>query len=397
MGKVWVVAWNRRATIRRALVALGLATAGVLAFWAATRPPEPAAATLRLGTTGDGAGFARALEPRGFQFPVDHGPHLDFQTEWWYYTGNLTTSEGDHLGYQLTFFRRGLSPTAPRRASAFGTNQIYFAHLALTDVAGREHTSFERFSRGAAGLAGARGEPFAVWIEDWRAEALDAAGSVVRLTAAQDGLVLELTLEATKAIVAHGDAGLSRKSDVPGNASYYLSFTRLATTGRITLPDRGPIEVSGESWFDHEWSTSALGAGAVGWDWFSLQLGDGQELMYFQIRRDDGSLEPVSGGTLVASDGSVRRLAAADVRIDVLSEWRSPASGSTYPSTWRVRVPAAEIDLRVEPWIADQEMDVSFVYWEGAVRLAGSSQGRAVEGVGYVELTGYASSIAGQF
>jgi predicted secreted hydrolase len=176
-----------------------------------------------------------------------------------------------------------------------------------------------------------------------------------------------------------------------------LSFTRLATTGRITLPDRGPIEVSGESWFDHEWSTSALGAGAVGWDWFSLQLGDGQELMYFQIRRDDGSLEPVSGGTLVASDGSVRRLAAADVRIDVLSEWRSPASGSTYPSTWRVRVPAAEIDLRVEPWIADQEMDVSFVYWEGAVRLAGSSQGRAVEGVGYVELTGYASSIAGQF
>lgn len=374
-----------------------LAAALIWVFGWATRPPEPTTPPLRLAATGDITGFARASEPREFAFPRDHGPHLDFQTEWWYYTGNLATAAGRHFGYQLTFFRRGLSPTAPERASKFGANQVYFAHFALTDVGSDSHTSFERFSRGAMALAGAAGEPFMVWIDDWRVEALDAKGDVVRLVAAQDGLALELTLRAVKPIVAQGDRGLSQKSEQPGNASYYLSFTRLATTGRIALPGQATVEVSGESWFDHEWSTSALGPGAVGWDWFSLQLSGGQELMYFQIRREDGSLEPVSGGTLVAADGALQRVSADEVGLEVLDTWRSPTSGAQYPARWRLRLPAASLDLIVEPWIADQELDVSFIYWEGAVRLTGTRQGQPVSGVGYVELTGYAASIAGQF
>ena len=374
-----------------------LAMMGVAAFWYWTRPPVPEAPPLALGGTGDATGFTRALEPRTFSFPRDHGPHLDYQTEWWYYTGNLDLADGRHVGYQLTFFRRGLSPAAPERASAFGTNQIYFAHFAITDVSADQHQSFERFSRGAAGLAGASGEPFSVWLDDWQVQALDVVGEQLHLKAAQGGLALDLTLDATKPIVAHGDAGLSPKSSTPGNASYYLSFTRLATTGTVTLADGSSQAATGESWFDHEWSTSALGAGAIGWDWFSLQLSDGQELMYFQIRKEDGSLEAVSGGTLVAPDGTTRHLSADEVQLDVLDTWRSPVSGAAYPAGWRLRIPSAGLDLQATPWIADQEMQVSFVYWEGAVRLTGISQGVALTGNGYIELTGYAASIAGQF
>ncbi len=377
-----------------AALAAGLLLAG--AWWQArSRPAEPA--PLRLEASSAPAGFARALEPRPFTLPADHGPHLEFQTEWWYYTGNLTTEAGQHVGFQLTFFRRGLSPEAVARASSFATNQVYFAHFAVTDVDGGKHTSAERFSRGAAGLAGATGEPYRVWLEDWRVEALNADGSEVRLVARQDDLALDLTLRSVKPIVAHGDAGLSPKSEAPGNASYYLSYTRLAAAGTASLHGQ-PVAVEGQAWFDHEWSTSALAPGAIGWDWFSLQLDDGREIMYFQIRRDDGSLEPVSGGTLVEADGTTRRLAAADVTIDVLDQWRSPTSGASYPSRWRVSIPSAGLVLEAEPWLADQEMDVSFVYWEGAVRLRGSgSAGQAIAGQGYIEMTGYAASIAGQF
>ena len=384
--------------MRKMVIAVLVVIVAVAGFWYVTRPAEVETALLTLPQTGDGAGFARAFEPIDFAFPRDHGPHLDYQTEWWYYTGNLTTAYGSHVGYQLTFFRRALSPTAVERASPFATDQVYFAHFAVTDVAGGEHLSFERFSRGAAGLAGARGEPFGVWLEDWRAEALDEAGNVVHLVAAQEGLALDLTLRADKPIVAHGEDGLSPKSETPGNASYYLSFTRMNTEGTVRLGGEA-VSVTGESWFDHEWSTSALGAGAIGWDWFSLQLDDGQELMYFQIRREDGSLEPASGGTLVAPDGNTRRLAVAEVQIEVLDTWRSPheGSGAEYPARWRIVIPSAGIELIAEPWLADQEMRVSFVYWEGAVRLTGTSSGGAVAGNGFIELTGYAQSIAGQF
>ena len=375
-----------------------LGTAAIAAFILATRPREAGQPTIRFDDADPAstAGFERALEPRDYVFPDDHGPHLGFQTEWWYYTGNLAAADGRRVGYQLTFFRRGLTPTTPERVSDFATNQVYFAHFALTDVAGNEHTSSERFSRGAAGLAGATGQPYEVWLEDWRAEALSPDGSAIHLVARQGDLALDLNLQAAKPIVAHGDAGLSPKSEVPGNASYYLSFTRLETSGEVRLGGEA-LAVTGDSWFDHEWSTSALGEGAIGWDWFSLQLDDGRELMYFQIRREDGSIEPVSGGTLVAADGTTRHLASDEVELEVLATWRSPTTGGMYPSRWRFAIPSDGLEIEIEPLIPDQEMDVSFVYWEGAVSLTGQSRGAPVAGLGFVELTGYVTSIAGQF
>jgi predicted secreted hydrolase len=344
--------------------------------------------------TPDLSGFARAMEPRPFTFPADHGPHLDYQTEWWYYTGNFETAEGRHFGYQLTFFRRALAPGTPDRASAFATTQIYFAHFALTEVSSGTHTFFERFSRGAAGLAGASGDPFTVWLEDWRTEALDEQGEEVRLQAAEGPISIDLTLQSVKPIVAQGDRGLSPKSEEPGNASYYLSFTRLHTIGQITVGNQS-YAVSGESWFDHEWSTSALGPQAVGWDWFSLQLNDDREVMFYQIRLADGSVEPVSAGTLIEADGPARGLTQADVVLTVTRRWKSLESDADYPAGWRLQVPSAGIDLAIEPWVADQEMRVSFDYWEGAVRVHGTSAGRPVDGNGYVELTGYGESMQG--
>jgi predicted secreted hydrolase len=353
-------------------------------------------AQLELAPAGQPAEFARALAPRTLEFPADHGPHLEYQTEWWYYIGNMQSEDGRHFGFQLTFFRRGLQPGEPDRASAFAANHIYSAHLAVTDTDGGEHRAWERFSRGAAGLAGAQARPFRVWLDDWSVEGLNAEASEVRLSAGEEDFILALRLGAERAPVAHGEAGLSQKSAVPGNASYYVSLPRMEAEGLLEL-DGTSYQVRGQAWFDHEWGTTTLGPQAVGWDWFGLQLEDGRELMAFQIRNRDGSIEPVSGGTLVAADGTVQRLMAADVQLQVLGTWTSPASGTAYPSGWRMVVPVAGLDLTLQPRLKDQENRLSVVYWEGAVSVVGTSQGGPVAGEGFAELTGYYAPLEGDF
>jgi predicted secreted hydrolase len=358
--------------------------------------PERGVARLELGPPLDTSGFARVTTSRSYRLPADHGPHFEYQTEWWYYTGNLESADERAYGFQLTFFRRGLSPGPPPDEPGLATNQVYFAHLALTDVTEATHVFAERWCRGAGQLAGARGEPFAVWLEDWHVESLNADGSAVRLAAHDEGLALELELEALKPLARHGDRGVSPKSTEPGNASHYIGYTRLSARGRLVSGARS-MEVSGQAWFDHEWSTSALGEDAVGWDWFSLQLDDGRELMYFQIRREEGGVEPVSGGTLVERDGTTRHLGKADVTLSVLDRWTSPETGASYPARWRVGVPSEGLDLQVRPRVSGQEMRTSFVYWEGTVDVAGIRRGQPLTGRGYVELTGYARSMQGVF
>ncbi len=333
-------------------------------------------------------GYARADRVREFSFPQDHGPHPEFQTEWWYYTGNLQAADGRQLGYQLTFFRRAISPTPSVRASEWATNQVYFAHFAVTDIRANSHWGTERFSRGAAGLAGATGEPYRVWLENWEVTSLDAAGNEVQLRVRDSERALDLKLTAIKPPVLHGRNGLSQKTAEIGNASYYISFTRLATEGTVEI-DGDKVSVSGLSWMDHEFSTTTLGANAVGWDWFSIQLDDQREVMLFQIRQADGSIEPMASGTLVEPDGSLRHLTRDQFNIQVLSRWASQRSGATYPSRWAVSIPSADVQLTIEPLTADQEMRVSLVYWEGAVKISGRSNGKPVGGKGFVEMTGY--------
>jgi predicted secreted hydrolase len=363
--------------------------------------------------TPDISGFARATGPRAFVFPADHGPHPDYQTEWWYYTGNLQTVDGRRFGYQLTFFRRALAPPAqlPRRTSDWATDQVYMAHFALSDINGIKHHAFERLGRGAAGLAGAQvldtsPAPFKVWLDDWQVEGMndnpsncpqpDVQPCVYHLAAEQEGFAVDLTLSDLKGPILQGDQGYSQKGPQPGQASYYYSLTRLVTQGFVQIGDER-FAVQGLSWMDHEWSTSALSSDQVGWDWFSIQLDDGGELMVFQIRDVDGSIDPFSSGALIAADGSVSPLRVGDFIIEPLSTWKSPRSGGVYPSHWRIHVPAAGLELEVKPLLADQELNVSYAYWEGAVSLVGTRQGASVTGNGYVELTGYSGSMGGKF
>lgn len=341
-------------------------------------------------------GFQRAEAPLDWDFPKDFGPHPDYHTEWWYYTGNLESDQGDRFGYQLTIFRRALRPAEDRtdRESTWATEQIYMGHFALSDQSAGQHYGFERFSRGAAGLAGAQSEPYRVWIEDWQVSR-SAAGEY-QLIAEQDGIKLDLILKDLKGPILHGDQGYSQKGPDQGNASHYYSQTRMQTSGSIQT-NTGSYQVSGLSWKDHEFSTIALSSGQVGWDWFSIQLDDGSELMVFQIRREDGSIDPYSSGTLIDPSGDVVSLAQVDFEIQVEDSWSSPKSRAKYPSLWRVIVPSANLELLIQPILADQEMNLSYAYWEGAVDVQGTLAGNDVSGSGYVEMTGYASSFEGEF
>ncbi len=301
----------------------------------------------------------------------------------------MRASEGRHFGYQLTFFRSALSSQEPAPgSSAWRSRQVYLAHFALTDVAGQRHRAFERFSRGALGLAGARTRPFEVWVDDWAAASVGEDTFPLRLRAARDGVALDLTLGQGKAVVLNGDNGLSRKGPTPGNASYYYSFTRMLSHGEMRLGERR-FAVRGDSWMDREWSTSALEKDVAGWDWFALRLSDGRDLMFYRLRRRDGAVNPFSRGTLVEPDGRWQPLPRAQVRLTVREHWRSPASGARYPAEWDLAVPEHGINLEVTPRVADQEMDLSVRYWEGAVEVRGQSGGRSVAGDGYLEMTGY--------
>ena len=338
--------------------------------------------------TADDHGYAKALAPRDFHFPADHGPHPEFRTEWWYYTGNLATVEGRRFGFQLTFFRSALAPAMPARTSAWATRQAWLAHFTVSDVQGGTFRSFERWSRGALGLADARAQPFHVWVKDWSAAAVGDTALPLRLTAAEDNVGIDLVLQQGKPPVLQGEHGLSRKSAEPGNASYYYSLTRMPAAGTVRVGDER-FAATGLAWMDREWSTSALGKDQVGWDWFSLQLSDGWDLMLYRLRRTDGTADPASSGTVVDPTGASRTLPLSDFQIAGSGGWRSPRSNARYPASWRVRVPSEALDLAIRPLLADQELDVSFRYWEGAVALAGTHRGRPVQGHGYVELTGY--------
>lgn len=364
--------------------------------WLWPRPGTPAIQAGLVSEPIDITGFARAESAQPFEFPADLGPHPDYQTEWWYYTGNLDSDSGEHFGFQLTFFRRALLPAEAResRASDWATEQIYFAHFALTDVAGREFQAFERFARGAGGIAGAQAAPYAVWLEDWKIqENMDGS---YHLLAAQDGILLELELTDLKGPIPQGDQGYSQKGPEAGNASYYYSQSRLKAEGTIRIDDQ-TYAVSGLSWKDHEYSTSALAPGQVGWDWFSIQLDNQVELMLFYLRRADGSVDPYSSGTLIFPDGSTQTLDREDFSITVTDDWHSPHSGATYPAGWQVSIPEQAIELTITPYLADQELQVSFIYWEGAVQVSGTMNGQMVRGNGYVELTGYFASMEGEF
>ena len=333
-------------------------------------------------------GFARALRPQKFSFPSDHGPHNPYRSEWWYFTGNLKNPQGRKFGYELTFFRFALKAQMPESRSAWRSNQMYMAHLTLTDVESGTFYTDERKSREGNDLAGASNKKYQVWLYDWSAKTEGEADFPLRLKAKSNDFAIDLLLTSKKRYVLQGDEGLSQKSREPGNASYYYSYPRLETEGSVSVAGKQFL-VTGTSWMDREWSTSALSDEQSGWDWFALQLSDNTELMFYRLRRKDGQPDSNSSGSFVLADNTKITLKKDDIAIKNLDSWKSPHSEITYPSSWRVTVPGQSLDVEIVPLINDQELNVSYRYWEGAVSVTGTKNGKPIEGKGYVELAGY--------
>jgi len=335
--------------------------------------------------------FDKAIEKRKFIFPEDHGPHPGFRTEWWYFTGNLTSEDNKQFGYQFTIFRTALSKDSNEGKSEWSSNQIYMAHFAVTDISENEFYYDERFSRNGNGLAGAQIDPFKVWLEDWQINQIsdNAVFELPKLNikARSDKAEIDFDVESVKPLVLQGDSGLSQKGKGEGNASYYYSYTKLKTEGKIKI-DGKEFTVNGYSWMDREWSTSALSDDQKGWDWFALQLDDSTEIMYYQMRKNDGSPDIFSKGTIIDDNGSVRTVNKEDVTLEVTEYWDSP-EGEKYPSGWMLKIPSENIELRLTPAVKEQLMNVSVRYWEGAVKIEGMKNGSEIKGRGYVELTGY--------
>jgi predicted secreted hydrolase len=285
------------------------------------------------------------------------------------------------------------------RENSWSVRDIYLAHFTITDVEEDRFYTAQLASRAGPGLAGAGTEGMDVWLLDWKARMQD---SVISLEAKKDNIELNLQLQPHKPLIIHGQKGLSKKGPDEGQASYYVSFTDLETSGTLKREQGGVlIKVKGRSWFDHEFGSNQLAPDQQGWDWFGLHLSDGRDLMIYQLRRKDGSIEPATSGTLVEAKGTSRHLKLADLSISVLDRWKSPQSGGTYPSRWHIRVPLAEIDLIIAPLVAHQELNTKettgLFYWEGAVTGEGTSGKRNVACEGYVELTGYVESLGGFF
>lgn len=343
--------------------------------------------------------WQRAVGPWNWSFPRDHGSHPSFRTEWWYFTGNLKGPRQSRWGYQLTFFRQGIRSKPREGVTSWSIRDLYLGHFALTDASAGQFWYAERLSREGPGLAGASEKGLDVWLLNWRARQL---GTKVNLEARHGAMALSLEVEPQKPIVFHGKAGLSQKGPREGQASYYFSYTDTRVKGSVKPPSSpSPISVEGKGWFDHEFGSNQLTEEQVGWDWFSLHLSNGQDLMMYLLRRKDGTVEPSSSGTLVSATGQPLHLRLSDFEVEILDRWRSPRSGATYPSRWHVRVPSSQIAVEVKPVVPSQELQTGgstgVIYWEGAVEGSGTAGGKPVTCEGYVELTGYASPLRGLF
>jgi predicted secreted hydrolase len=325
--------------------------------------------------------YREALPGYHYQFPRDHFEHQDFRTEWWYYTGNVKDTQGKRFGFELVFFRQGARP-GTSNPSRWSIENLYLAHAAVTDADGKRFSFDERLNREGPGIAGASAAEGRVWNGNWQVK---WAGEKQTLDAVGPDFRFHLDLSPMKPLVIHGQEGISRKAEGRGRASHYVSFPRLQAKGSITSAG-AQHDVSGTAWMDHEWFSQPLSADQSGWDWFSIQLENNTELMLFQLRRKDGSIDPNASGTFIDAEGKGHHLTRSDFTLEPGEKW------GKYPVGWRITVPSLKIDLKAAAVLPNQSIAAKNAgpkYWEGAVNYTGSHQG-----VGYLEMTGYEGSVS---
>lgn len=379
---------------RRLLRVAPLLTGIVLGAWSA---PAGEGAAAR-----DANGFALPQAGARFVFPRDHGSHPSFRIEWWYVTGHLFEAGGARYGFQITFFRQASPPPKPGQeivaSQQFASDQLFLAHVALLDVQTGRFLHQERVAR-RGWDAGASEERLELRNGSWSLRQDRSGADRFSLSGSINGEVrLALELTPRKPMVVFGVDGVSRKGPGATAASHYLTFPRLRTAGTVTLGGV-PRAVTGSAWMDHEWSSSQLGDGQVGWDWAALQLDDGRELMAYRMRRADGAIDPYSTLNWVARDGSLTTAAASEFSLEVIRRWTSPATGAEYPIEVEIVTRDPESGgtrrLRLEPLAEHQELPGAIggvPYWEGACRIR-DERGQVV-GSAYLELTGYAGDLA---
>lgn len=322
------------------------------------------------------------------RFPQDEAPHKNL-TEWWYYTGHLNTMTPDgqahHYGFELVFFQALRSDFPP----------IYAAHFAISDITrGEFHYDQRRLTEPSAILPnGNSTSGLNVAVNDWSIRALNGHD---HLQARMDGYSIDLDLSALKAPTLHNGNGLITYG--LGGFSYYYSRTSMAVTGTL-LDHQQRLQATGDAWMDHQWG-NFLTLGGGGWDWYSIQLNNRTEMMLYIIRDADGQAVSAYIG-IIGVAGHYLDLPASSLHTSVLDHWTSATTGITYPSGWRVEIndPHLKASLTLQPELKNQELVVTQstgnTYWEGAVSITGSassleqSRELAVQGEGYVELTGY--------
>ena len=335
------------------------------------------------------AQYKTALPDYRYEFPRDHFNHEEFQTEWWYTTGNLIAADGHHYGFELTFFRQGIDRD-PGKTEPWDIQDLHLAHLALSDLDGGKFYHAERANRAGPGLAGIDAQQKRIWNGNWE---IRWNGEEETLNVVDERFSLLFSLHSEKTPVIHGENGISQKAAGAGHASHYISFTRLLTKGTIEVTGKS-IDVRGTSWMDHEFFTHSMDTEQVGWDWLSVQLEDNTELMLYQFRRKDGSKDPFSSGTYVDAQGKSVYLTAVDFRLIPAGEtWTSGITGAKYPVAWNMEIPKLGLKLAAMTRLKSQELadgsKIAPSYWEGAIAIDGTRSGASVRGVGYLEMTGY--------
>lgn len=355
------------------------------------------ACAIALAATVSAQQWKLAVPGYRYEFPRDDFNHPDYQTEWWYYTGNLRAPDGHRFGFELTFFREGIRLSPQQAAESDATwrpDQIYLAHLALSDIDGQQFFHTERLNRAGPSLAGSSLEQQRYWNGNWQVRWSSLASGSQELEAVCKRFNLHLSLTPAKPLVIHGKDGVSAKGPLPGEASHYLSFTRLAARGELSDWNNRSLALSGLAWMDHEFFSQTADESLAGWDWFAIQLNNNEEIMLYRLRRKSGQADRFSSGTYVDAQGRAHFLSASDFSLSPREIWHSAASGARYPIAWTISIPCLQLDLSEQTELRNQELfakdSVTPTYWEGAVLYQGRIHSQPIEGVGYLEMTGYA-------
>jgi len=323
--------------------------------------------------SGSPNGFRQAEAGMTINLPQDLGPHPQYRLEWWYLTANLKSEDGEQFGVQWTLFRSGIRPGPyADKKPGWRRDEVWLAHAALSRPG--EHHFADRAARGGTGQAGVIAQPFSAWIDHWRLESEDSGTWVLDVEG--DGFRYRLQLQPQLPPVLNGESGFSAKS-AGGGGSMYFSYPLRVIGGEVQIGS-AIFKVSGQGWFDREWSSQYLLPDQEGWDWMALHLEDGRHLMLFRVR----GAEDFFSATLVGADGKARSLDDSEFRVRPTG-YRDSRYGEV-PVAWQVVVPSAEIDIVIRSWPGDYWNPGTVRYWEGPVTVTGS-----VAGEGYLEMTGY--------